>query len=219
MDIGERPPVEGVEDETIAGQAKVAKASGNSWSPNEEFIKALVEMGVSRNAAEKGLYYTGNVSAEIAAEWVFENIDHPELNDPFQVDHSLSGFTTVRSNTQSSHKMVFVVNDSLNMGVGKVGAQVGHAAIGLYRELEELKRKIAPMLEQWCEDGETKIVVKGESAQALMDIETLALAKGIPTFLVTDAGMTQVTPGSVTILGLFGERSALDSITGHLKLL
>jgi peptidyl-tRNA hydrolase len=25
-----------------------------------------------------------------------------------------------------------------------------------------------------------------------MDIETLALAKGIPTFLVTDAGMTQV---------------------------
>lgn len=53
MDIGERPPVEGVEDETIAGQAKVAKASGNSWSPNEEFIKALVEMGVSRNAAEK----------------------------------------------------------------------------------------------------------------------------------------------------------------------
>ena len=35
----------------------------------------------------KGLYYTGNVSAEIAAEWVFENIDHPELNDPFQVCH------------------------------------------------------------------------------------------------------------------------------------
>ena len=49
--------------------------------------------------------------------------------------------------------MVFIVNDSLNMGVGKVGAQVGHAAIGLYRELEELKRKIAPMLEQWSEDG------------------------------------------------------------------
>lgn len=35
----------------------------------------------------KGLYYTGNVSAELAAEWVFENIDHPELNDPFQVSN------------------------------------------------------------------------------------------------------------------------------------
>jgi hypothetical protein len=70
-----------------------------------------------------------------------------------QIDHSLSGFATVRPNTQSSHKMVFVINGSLKMGVGKVGAQVGHAAIGLYRELQELKGRIAPMLEQWSEDG------------------------------------------------------------------
>ena len=49
--------------------------------------------------------------------------------------------------------MVFVVNDSLKMGVGKIGAQIGHASIGLYRELVELKTKIASMLEQWGEDG------------------------------------------------------------------
>lgn len=49
--------------------------------------------------------------------------------------------------------MVFVVNDNLKMGVGKVGAQVGHAAIGLYRELLELKGQIAPMLAQWSEEG------------------------------------------------------------------
>ena len=54
--------------------------------------------------------------------------------------------------TQSSHKMVFVVNDSLKMRVGKIGAQIGHASIGLYRELIELKTKIASMLEQWGED-------------------------------------------------------------------
>ena len=219
MDIGERPAAEGVEDEAGDGKAKAAASPGLMWSANEEFIKALLEMGVSRNAAEKGLYFTGNVSAELAAEWVFENFDHPELNNPFQIDHSLSGFTTVRPNTQSSHKMVFVINGSLKMGVGKVGAQVGHAAIGLYRELQELKGRIGPMLAQWSEDGETKIVLNGDDPQALMDIETKAVAKGIPTFLVTDAGMTQVAPGSVTVLGLFGERSALDSITGHLKLL
>jgi uncharacterized UBP type Zn finger protein len=28
----------------------------------------------------------------MAAEWVFENIDHPELNDPFQVGYLLCGF-------------------------------------------------------------------------------------------------------------------------------
>ena len=49
--------------------------------------------------------------------------------------------------------MVFVINGSLKMGVGKVGAQVGHAAIGLYRELQELKGRIGPMLAQWSEDG------------------------------------------------------------------
>ncbi|XP_028402170.1 probable peptidyl-tRNA hydrolase 2 [Dendronephthya gigantea] len=220
MDIGERTPAEGIEGDKSPDQANAALgASGTSWSPNEEYVKALIEMGVSRNAAEKGLYYTGNVSAEIAAEWVFENIDHPELNDPFQVDHSLSGFTTVRPDIQSSHRMVFVVNSSLKMGVGKVGAQVGHAAIGLYRELLELRGQIAPMLAQWGEDGETKVVVKAESTQAVMDIENQAMSKGLPTFLVTDAGMTQVAPGSVTVLGLFGEKSVLGNIVGHLKLL
>lgn len=221
MDVGERPPAEGIEAEASAdgGQTKLDLAAGDSWSPNEDFIKALIEMGVSRNAAEKGLYYTGNISAEIAAEWVFDNMDHPELNDPFQVDHSLSGFATLRSNAQSAHKMVFVVNDSLKMGVGKVAAQVGHAAIGLHRELAELKGLIAPMVTQWLEEGQTKVVVKGENTQALMDLESQAMSKGIPTFLVTDAGMTQVTPGSVTVLALFGERSVLNSITGHLKLL
>ena len=39
---------------------------------------------------------------------------------------------------------------------------------------------------------ETKVVVKGESTQALMDIEAAAVSKGVPTFLVTDAGRTQV---------------------------
>ena len=54
MDIGERPPVEGVEDEASdKSQKKLPTASASVWSPNEEFIQALLEMGVSRNAAEK----------------------------------------------------------------------------------------------------------------------------------------------------------------------
>lgn len=51
MDIGERPPVEGVEGQAVASQPNVAEE--NLWSPNEEFVKALLDMGVSRNAAEK----------------------------------------------------------------------------------------------------------------------------------------------------------------------
>ena len=49
--------------------------------------------------------------------------------------------------------MVFVVNDSLKMGVGKIAAQVGHAAVGLYRQLLETKGQYAHLLEQWQENG------------------------------------------------------------------
>ena len=39
---------------------------------------------------------------------------------------------------------------------------------------------------------ETKVVVRAENTQALMDLENAAVSKGVPTFLVTDAGKTQV---------------------------
>ena len=39
-------------------------------------------------------------------------------------------------------------------------------------------------------------MVKAENTQAVMDIENQAMSKGVPTFLVTDAGMTQVSVDS-----------------------
>jgi uncharacterized UBP type Zn finger protein len=53
-------------------------------------MSGLLDFNIIKYYFSKGLYYTGNVSAELAAEWVFENIDHPELNDPFQVCYSIS---------------------------------------------------------------------------------------------------------------------------------
>lgn len=217
MDSTERGPAEGAED-IVEGTGAASMAA--AWCPNEEFLKALVEMGVSQNAAEKGLYYTGNISAEAAAEWVFDNVEQPDLHEPFQIDHSLTGFAALKENIQSPYKMIFVVNDSLKMGVGKIAAQVGHAAVGLYRELAETKGEHTfYLLEQWQGNGETKIVVKGETTQALMDLESLAMEHRLPSYLVTDAGRTQVTPGAVTVLGLIGSSHELDKITGKLKLL
>lgn len=34
-----------------------------------------------------------------------------------------------------THKMVLVANMSLKMGVGKLAAQVGHATLGVYRQV------------------------------------------------------------------------------------
>lgn len=49
---------------------------------NQFFLSQLLDMGLTENQAKVGLIKTNNVSAEIAATWVFENLDNPELNAP-----------------------------------------------------------------------------------------------------------------------------------------
>jgi PTH2 family peptidyl-tRNA hydrolase len=47
-----------------------------------------------------------------------------------------------------------------------------------------------------------------------------AKAAGVPTYIVHDAGRTQIAAGSQTVLALGpAPKSAIDAITGHLSLL
>ena len=50
------------------------------------------------------------------------------------------------------YKMVFIVNTKLGMGVGKTAAQVGHAALGIYRILQQ-DTEHTDMLSQWEDLG------------------------------------------------------------------
>jgi len=127
-------------------------------------------------------------------------------------------------------KMVFVVNTSLDMGPGKTAAQVGHAALGVQRVLTIKSNKPGQMgqnkykvsttdLGLWQDFGEKMVVVKGESTQHLKDLHLMAEDLDLPSFLVKDAGITQVPSGSVTVFGVFGEDEDVNKITGRLKLL
>lgn len=49
--------------------------------------------------------------------------------------------------------MVFVVNTELGMGVGKIAAQVGHAAVGLYKVMASKPGKYDYMVTQWDDFG------------------------------------------------------------------
>ena len=51
------------------------------------------------------------------------------------------------------YKMVFVVNAEFSMGVGKIAAQVAHAALGLHRALIENPQKYGQMLMSWEQFG------------------------------------------------------------------
>jgi len=113
--------------------------------------------------------------------------------------------------------MLFVVNGSLRMSSGKMSAQVAHCAIDLYQKLIEKKSK---SLDYWHEYGETKIVVRGQSTEELIDIESRAKkTSSIVTSIIEDAGRTEIASGSITCVGLFGTNEQLNPITGHLKLM
>ncbi|AMD22362.1 HGR023Cp [Eremothecium sinecaudum] len=62
----------------------------SGFHPVEEYISSIVDMGFTRNAAVRSLYYTGNSNAETALNWIFEHIEDPELNSEFVIPGSNS---------------------------------------------------------------------------------------------------------------------------------
>jgi peptidyl-tRNA hydrolase len=111
-------------------------------------------------------------------------------------------------------KQVIVVDRSLRLPTGKLAAQVAHAAILAFL-------KAAPALQRgWYETGMAKIVLAGESADALGRLAEAAQGAGLSAALVRDAGRTVVSAGTVTCLGIGpGDAAQIDLLTGSLRLL
>ena len=117
-------------------------------------------------------------------------------------------------------KMVFVVNNQLDMGRGKQCAQVAHAAVTLSIELMSLGDEDSSVrFHLWFTGGQKKIVLKGDNLEQMTRIQAQASGAGLPNHMVADAGHTQIAPGSKTVLAIFGTNQQLDAITGSLRLL
>eukprot|EP00603_Paraphysomonas_imperforata_P006115 CAMPEP_0114421018 /NCGR_PEP_ID=MMETSP0103-20121206/4859_1 /TAXON_ID=37642 ORGANISM="Paraphysomonas imperforata, Strain PA2" /NCGR_SAMPLE_ID=MMETSP0103 /ASSEMBLY_ACC=CAM_ASM_000201 /LENGTH=189 /DNA_ID=CAMNT_0001589521 /DNA_START=18 /DNA_END=587 /DNA_ORIENTATION=+ len=114
-------------------------------------------------------------------------------------------------------KMVLLVNMKLSMGKGKIAAQCGHATLGAY---ELSKRHCRSALKCWFQAGTAKIALKAADDSALLEIQRKATQAGLVSYLVHDAGHTQIPAGSMTVLALGpAPYDVCDSITGKLKLL
>lgn len=113
--------------------------------------------------------------------------------------------------------MILVVRNDLKMGKGKIAAQCGHAAVGAYERASEC----APQsLRRWNESGCAKIAVKVESERELMEMQRKASGLAINTYLVRDAGRTQIEPNTKTVLAIGPDvNSKIDLVTSHLRLL
>jgi len=115
------------------------------------------------------------------------------------------------------YKQVIVVRADLKMSIGKTAAQVGHAAVSA---AEKARKNRARWWREWMEEGQRKIVVKVGSEEELLEIKREAEDLGLPTALVTDMGLTELEPGTMTTLGIGPAPSEIiDRVTGKLPLL
>ncbi len=95
-------------------------------------------------------------------------------------------------------KQVILMRTDLNMSVGKMVAQAVHSCI-------------AP--------NAPTVVVKVSSINVLMSLLDKASHLDLSNKYVTDAGLTEVPPGTVTCGCIYGEDEFINKITGQLPLL
>ena len=114
-------------------------------------------------------------------------------------------------------KQVIIVRRDLNMGTGKIAAQVAHAAVMGAEKVKASKRE---WFNSWFGAGQAKVVVKVKSIEELMDVRMRAEELNLPVVQVHDSGLTQIPSGTITCIGIGPAPSELiDKVTFELKLL
>jgi peptidyl-tRNA hydrolase, PTH2 family len=112
-------------------------------------------------------------------------------------------------------KLVLVVRTDLEMGRGKIAAQVAHAAVAA-----TLASLGGAVFHSWLENGQPKVVLKAPTGELLNDIIGRARTAGVPVQVVHDAGRTQVASGTMTCCAIGpAPDDRVDAVTAGLSLL
>jgi len=115
------------------------------------------------------------------------------------------------------YKQVILIRTDLKMGTGKKCAQSCHASISS-ADLVRVRNK--EVWKKWKNTGQKKVILRVSGMDELKEIVLKLEKNNIPHFLIRDAGLTQLDPGTTTALGIGPAVSeSLDKITGDLKLL
>jgi PTH2 family peptidyl-tRNA hydrolase len=115
------------------------------------------------------------------------------------------------------YKQVIAVRTDLDMSRGKIAVQVAHGAVSAAERARITRQDI---WKAWMNEGQKKVAVKVASETDLLELRRLAIVHRLPNALIRDAGMTELPPGTITVVGI-GPALAddIDKVTGNLKLL
>ncbi|MBD3406002.1 MAG: peptidyl-tRNA hydrolase [Candidatus Lokiarchaeota archaeon] len=118
---------------------------------------------------------------------------------------------------QFTYKQVIVVRTDLDMSKGKTAVQVAHGSLSAS---ERARGKTNDIWKAWFREGQKKVALKVRSEDDLKTLISQAIQADLPYAMIRDAGMTELPPGTVTVIGI-GPALAekIDKITGDLKLL
>ncbi len=115
------------------------------------------------------------------------------------------------------HKLAVVIREDLALSPGKVAVQVAHAAVSCALSA---RRRQKAWFRAWMDEGQRKVALRAEDLDALHDLAQRAKALGLTAKMITDAGLTEVPPGTTTCLGIGpGPEEQVDKVTGQLKLM
>ncbi len=122
-----------------------------------------------------------------------------EIENPYNNPESVK----VRKEQEDPWIMYLIVRDSLGMSPGKTAAQVGHA-VGMLYEHRRTLFMYSPenygnqkKFDSWKRDSFRKVVLKAK------DKQWEKLKDKLYCFVVRDAGLTEVDPGSETVIGVW----------------
>lgn len=115
------------------------------------------------------------------------------------------------------YKQVILIRTDLKMSTGKKCVQSCHASVSA-SDLVRVQNK--SIWKNWKNTGQKKVVLKVKDIEHLKEMVKLIEANKFHYFVVKDAGLTQLTPGTITAVGIGPVSSSeIDKITRELKLL
>lgn len=116
--------------------------------------------------------------------------------------------------SKGRYKQVIVVRSDVDMSPAKLAVQVAHASLSAAWKSEK------KILAAWGKEGEKKVVLAVKDKKSLLELENKCKELKLPCALISDAGLTELSSGTVTCLGIGPDKEEkINKVTGALPLM